>query len=127
MTPLSRILRAVVVVLMVMLPFAKYACAQDGNGQLYVVTHVDLTPDNAAGGTKLLQQFANESRKDPGVVRFELLQDSARPNHFTVVEVWANSKAFEGHEQADHTKHFREKLQPMLGSPFDERLHHIMN
>lgn len=125
MTPMCRMLRVVVVMVLVVLPFAK-ARAQEGNGQLYVVTHVDLTPDNTAGGTKLLQQFANESRKDPGVVRFELLQDSARPNHFTVVEVWTNSKAFEGHERADHTKQFREKLQPMLGSPFDERLHHIM-
>jgi quinol monooxygenase YgiN len=40
--------------------------------------------------------------------------------------VWANQKAFEGHESAEHSKNFREKLQQMLGSPFDERLHHDM-
>jgi quinol monooxygenase YgiN len=43
------------------------------------------------------------------------------------VEVWESQKAFEGHESAEHTKKLREKIQPMLGSPFDERLHHNMN
>jgi len=100
------------------------AFAQDA--RVYVVIHVDLAPPNAGGGTPLLQKFAADSRKDPGVVRFELLQDLARKNHFTLVEVWENQKAFDAHLDAEHTKQFREKLQPMLGSPFDERLHSIM-
>ncbi|HWF39279.1 MAG TPA: antibiotic biosynthesis monooxygenase [Candidatus Acidoferrales bacterium] len=107
-------------------PFATASHAQAPGDKLYVVTHVDLTPNNVEDGTKLLQQFAADSRHDPGVVRFELLEDNDRHNHFTLVEVWENFKAFEAHEAAEHTKIFREKLQPMLGSPFDERLHHIM-
>jgi quinol monooxygenase YgiN len=42
------------------------------------------------------------------------------------VEVWENHAAFDAHLAADHSKQFREKLQPMLGSPFDERLHNIL-
>ncbi len=98
--------------------------AQDS--KLYVVTHVDLTPNYLADGPKLLQQFASDSRKDKGVVRFELLDDVSRKNHFTIVSVWENQAAFDAHLEANHTKQFREKLQPMLGSPFDERLHSIM-
>jgi quinol monooxygenase YgiN len=93
--------------------------------RLYVVTHVDLTPNYTADGTKLLQQFASDSRKDKGSVRMELLADVARKNHFTVVGVWENQAAFDAHVEAGHTKQFREKLQPMLGSPFDERLHSL--
>jgi len=100
------------------------AFAQDS--RLYVVIHVDTTPNYLADGPKLLQKFAADSRKDPGVVRFELLQDTSRKNHFTLVEVWENQKAFDGHLEAAHTKEFRDKLQPMLGSPFDERLHNIL-
>jgi len=121
----SRVLQLLFAALLA-LPFSAPSHAQAAADKLYVVTHVDLTPNFTEDGTKLLQQFAADSRHDPGVVRFELLEDNARHNHFTLVEVWENSKAFEGHEAAAHTKNFREKLQPMLGSPFDERLHHIM-
>jgi quinol monooxygenase YgiN len=120
-------LAAGVAVILALLPFVGKVLAQNANDKLVVVTHVDLTPNYEADGTKLLQQFNADSHHDAGVVRFELLQDNGRPNHFTIVSVWQNMKAFEGHEEASHTKQFREKLQPMLGSPFDERLHHIMN
>jgi quinol monooxygenase YgiN len=96
------------------------------DAKLYVVTHVDLTPNYLVDGTKLLQKFASDTHKDKGVVRFELFDDISRKNHFTMVGVWENQAAFDAHLEADHTKQFREKLQPMLGSPFDERLHSIM-
>jgi quinol monooxygenase YgiN len=98
--------------------------AQDG--KLYVVTHVDLTPNYIADGTRLLQNFAVDSRKDKGVVRFEMLVDVSRKNHFTMVSVWENQAAFDAHLEAAHTKQMCEKLQPMLGSPFDERLHNTL-
>ena len=94
--------------------------------RVYVVTHVDVTPNFANDAAKLLIQYAADSRKDIGSVRFELLGDLSRKNHFTFVSVWENQAAFNAHLEANHTKQFRDKLQPMLGSPFDERLHSIM-
>ena len=103
------------------------APAQDPGQKLYVVTHVDIGgPALAAEGAKLLQQFATDSVKDPGSVRFELLREPTRINHFTIVEVWQSKQAFEAHLIAAHTKSFREKIQPLLGSPFDERLHILL-
>jgi quinol monooxygenase YgiN len=43
-----------------------------------------------------------------------------------MVEVWRSRQDFESHLAASHTRSFREKLQPMLGSPFDERLHKLL-
>lgn len=94
--------------------------------RLYVVTHVDLMPNYIADGTPLLSKFAADSRKDKGAVRFELLQEPGRKNHFTIVSVWENQSAFDNHLEAEHTRQFREKLQPMLGGPLDERLHVIL-
>ena len=93
---------------------------------VYVVTHVDVTPNFTDDATKALREFAADSRRDPGVVRFEVLQQDSRLNHYTIVEVWQSRDAFEKHSAAEHTKRFREKLQPMLGSPFDERLHLLL-
>ncbi len=101
--------------------------AQDSDERLYVVTHVDvLGPNGAAEATKMLHQFAADSRNDQGSLRFEVLRDPDRLNHFTMVEVWRTRQDFESHLAEGHTKAFREKLQPMLGSPFDERLHKLL-
>jgi quinol monooxygenase YgiN len=91
---------------------------------LYVVTHVDVMPKFTAPGRELLKQFADESRTDAGAVRIEVMEELSRPNHSTVVEVWSGRKAYDSHLEAEHTRAYRAKLQPMLGSPFDERLHH---
>jgi len=91
--------------------------------KVYVVTYIDVFPNFAADTTKALQQFADDSRKDAGSVRFEILRDVERTNHFTIVEVWQSRQAYEAHLGLAHTKTFREKIQPGLGSPFDERLY----
>jgi len=90
---------------------------------LYVVTYVDVFPKFVDVTIKALQQFAADSGKDPGAVRFEFLQDVERTNHFSIVEVWRDRPAYDAHLMQDHTKRFREKIQPGMGSPFDERLY----
>jgi quinol monooxygenase YgiN len=99
---------------------------QKGEPQLHVVTYVDVYPNFAADTAKLLQQFAADNRKDAGFVRFEALRDVARANHFAIVEVWQNQKAYDAHLEAPHTKAFRDALQKGLGSPFDERLYNAL-
>jgi len=126
-TPGMRTLRALALITVVVggSALVQNAAAQGGKS-VYVVTHVDVTPNFTADATKALREFAAESKKDPGVVRFEVLQQDSRANHYTVVEVWQTRQAFEAHSVSEHSKRFREKLQPMLGSPFDERLHEIL-
>src|SRR5215472_15836528 len=100
----------------------------EGNSgkQLYVVTYVDVFPNFAAETAKQMQQFAEDSRKDPGCVRFEVMRDVERTNHFSIVEVWQSRQAYDAHLGLAHTKTFREKIQPGLGSPFDERLYYLL-
>ena len=42
-------------------------------------------------------------------------------NHFTIVESWENPAAAEAHAAAAHTKQYRLEIQPLSGSPLDER------
>jgi quinol monooxygenase YgiN len=92
--------------------------------RIYVVTHVDVLPNNP-GGAKLLQQYAEQTRKEKGAERIELYVQISRTNHFTLVEVWDNQADFDAHEADPHSKQFRDQLAPMLAGPFDERLHKI--
>jgi quinol monooxygenase YgiN len=106
---------------------AGWARAQESGAhdRIYAVTHVDILPTDAAAGTKLVQQYVADSRKDKGAVRVEAYIQVSRINHITLVEVWENRQALDAHEAAAHTKKFREQIDPMLGSPYDERLHTI--
>jgi quinol monooxygenase YgiN len=108
--------------------FAGPARSQEApkSGKIYAVIHVDSVPTDAANATKLLQQYAVDTRKDKGAVRIEVYVQADRPNHFSIVEVWQDQAAFDAHEAAAHTKKFREQIQPSLGSPFDERLHRML-
>ena len=92
------------------------------SGSVVVVTHVDVPPPSKDTVIPMLQQLAEASRKDAGNQRFEVQQQASRPNHFTVVETWADQKAYEGHVLAAHTRQFRDKLGPMSGALYDERL-----
>jgi quinol monooxygenase YgiN len=55
-------------------------------------------------------------------VRFEVVQQTNRPNHFTVVEIWKDGKAVETRSMAEATRRFRDKLGPMSGALYDERM-----
>jgi len=90
---------------------------------VYVVTHVDTIPGPGSDGPALLRRLAEDSRKDEGNLRFDVLQHTMRANHFTIVETWRDQKAFDAHANAAHTKQYREALQPLTGSPLDERLY----
>lgn len=104
------------------------ALAQDqaSHDKVYVVTHVDIIPPQAAAGTKLVQQYVVDTRKDPGFVRIEAASEISRGNHISIMEVWQDKKAFDEHTANSHTRQYRQQLDPMLGSPYDERLHHSL-
>jgi quinol monooxygenase YgiN len=95
-------------------------------GPISVLTFVDITPDNKDKGTAFAKQYAADTRKDPGVTRVDLLWQSNRMNHLFIYEVWQSQKAFEAHESLAHVKDFRAKMQPLLGSPFDQRIHQMV-
>ena len=94
--------------------------------ELYVVAHVDAIPPSAKPALDLLMKEAADSKADPGFERYEVLQEAARQNHYTLVEVWRSQSDFDHYVASAHCKAFREKLLPMLGSPFDERFHTIV-
>lgn len=100
--------------------------AHGQQGPVYVVAHIDLMPNGVTPGVAALKQLVAETTKEKDCVRFEVMQQDGRPNHFTVVGVWKDRKAFETHDAAPYTKEFREKLQPFVGSPWDERLHQLI-
>ena len=90
-------------------------------GAIYAITHVDVAPPNTDAGIALLKTVAGPSRKEGGNLAFDALQQTARKNHFEVVEIWGDQKAEDAHEGNAATKDYRAKVQPLLGAHYDRR------
>jgi quinol monooxygenase YgiN len=120
MSLLSKILFA-----LLLLPFATIqAAAQDaGDPTVYVVTYIDVAPASRDADAGLLRQLVADSRKDPGVIRYEAFQRSTPSNQFAIVEVWKDQQSYDAHAASAHVKAFRQQIEPHLVAPIDERPH----
>ena len=103
------------------------AAAGAKGAAVFTVTHVDFIPPKKDDGIAAIRQLAGPSRQDTGNIRYDVLQQSSRPNHLTLVEAWRDHKALEAHEAAAHTVKFRDALLPMSGSLFDRRLYRAID
>ena len=94
---------------------------------VYVVSHVDVPPPRKDECIAALNPLASDSRKSDSNQRFEVVQQTSRPNHFTVVEVWKDHKAYDARGAASAQRTFRDKLGPMLGALYDERIYRAVD
>jgi quinol monooxygenase YgiN len=95
----------------------------EGQSLIYVI-NVDVMPPFTQDAGKLLKAYQECSAKEKGAKRIEVLQRLEHGNHYALIEEWDNQADYDAHRMAKETRKFRTDLQPMLGSPFDERVHH---
>jgi len=100
--------------------------ATAGKDPIFVVTHVDVIPPEKDNGANALEQLADASRRHSGNLQFDVWRQTNRPNHFTVVESWANRGSFDVHQMQKEAREFRLKLGPMSGALYDERLYKVL-
>ena len=120
MRALAHVLSAVVLSALAAMPATR--AQEAGNQAVHIVTYIEAAPASARENAALLKQFADASRKEAGLVRFEVLQRTGQPGHFAIVESWKDKAAADAHAGAAHGKQFHEKLAPSLIAPIDERL-----
>jgi quinol monooxygenase YgiN len=89
----------------------------------YVVTYIEAMPSEEKPAAALIEAYAASGRAAGGNLRFQALQRIDRPNQFAFVSAWKDQQAAEAFAGSDATKQFRDKLQPLLSAPVDERPH----
>ncbi len=100
---------------------------------VYVITHADSIPPeqfppcnrrpdpNGPCSNGLLIGLANDSRAHHGNMRFDVLTQSNRPNHMTVVEMWQSASTQLAHQVHQDKKNFRDALAGVVvGSGVNE-------
>jgi quinol monooxygenase YgiN len=90
------------------------------------ITHVDLIPTSKDEGTAMLKTLGDQSRGTSGNIRYDIWVQSSRANHMTIVESWKSMPALEHFTTEAAMKTFREKLMPMSGSLYDQRLYRLL-
>ena len=87
----------------------------------YAVIYLELRPSARGAALAAFKQYVEASGQEPGRVRIDVLEQIGRAGYFTLVERWADAKAMLAHAGTAHAMRFRELLQPMRLSGYDER------
>ncbi|MFO7923753.1 MAG: antibiotic biosynthesis monooxygenase [Bacteroidales bacterium] len=67
-----------------------------------------------------------ESLKEPGNLRFDILQEAADRCRFTLYEAYVSEKAAAAHKDTPHYKAWRSAVEPWMAGPRKGVKHNIM-
>ncbi len=82
-----------------------------------VHVHVQVTPDSVEQFRQATVENARNSVKEPGVARFDVLQQSDDPTRFVLVEVYRTPADADSHKQTAHYQVWRDTVASMMAHP----------
>ena len=82
---------------------------------VHVFVHVK--PQNIEGFKAASIQNARESVKEPGVARFDVIQQKDEPTSFVLVEVYRTSDDPARHKKTAHYQKWRDTVAHMMAEP----------
>ena len=84
-----------------------------------LVVHVDVRvlPEAVERFRAATLANAASSQQEPGVLRFDVLQDRADPGHVVLVEVYRDEQAAADHKQTAHYLTWRDAVAGMMAVP----------
>ncbi|AGC44662.1 antibiotic biosynthesis monooxygenase [Myxococcus stipitatus DSM 14675] len=87
------------------------------NSLRIVHVQVHVKPEQVDAFREATLANARESVKEPGIARFDLLQDAEDPTRFLLVEVYRTDAAPAEHKQTAHYLRWRDVVAPMMAVP----------
>lgn len=82
-----------------------------------VMVHVHVKPDCIDEFKKITLENAQNSVKEEGIARFDIIQQSDDPTRFVLVEVYRDDEAPKKHKETDHYLTWRDKAVDMMAEP----------
>ena len=84
---------------------------------LVVHVHARVRPEQVADFLAASLVNARESLAEPGVLRFDVIQDQADPAHEVLTEVYRDDDAAAAHKQTAHYAVWRDAVADMMAEP----------
>jgi quinol monooxygenase YgiN len=117
---------AAFLVLISILAGVRAAHAQAPSGPAYIISYIEAATGSQEKTAALLKAWAETVRKNPDNLGFAPLQRRDPANHFAIVEMWKDIKAFEAQAASPEGQQFKAALNAMLIAPYDERPHSVL-
>ena len=84
---------------------------------LVVHVHVRVKPEHVQDFLNATLANARESVKEPGIARFDVLQQQDDPTRFVLIEAYRTSEAPAAHKETKHYEVWRDTVAPMMAEP----------
>jgi quinol monooxygenase YgiN len=84
---------------------------------LAVVVYVHVLPESIEAFRAASLANARASIQEPGVVRFDVMQETADPARFVLFEVYRGQEGAAAHKQTAHYQTWRDTVAPMMAEP----------
>jgi autoinducer 2-degrading protein len=84
---------------------------------LVVHVHVRVRPEDLEAFLEETRRNAAASLEEPGVRRFDLLQDQGDAGHVVLTEVYVDQSAADAHKQTAHYARWRDAVDGMMAEP----------
>jgi (4S)-4-hydroxy-5-phosphonooxypentane-2,3-dione isomerase len=84
---------------------------------LVVHVHVRVQPERVEEFLSATLANARASVQEPGVLRFDVIQDQADPAHVVLVEVYRDDDAAADHKETQHYATWRDTVAEMMAEP----------
>lgn len=82
-----------------------------------VLVHVQVKPECISAFLQATLANARNSVQEPGIARFDVIQESGDPAQFTLIEVYRTPEDPARHKETDHYKRWRDAVEPMMAAP----------
>jgi autoinducer 2-degrading protein len=84
-----------------------------------LIVHVDVhvVPDQVEAFLTATRANATASHREPGVLRFDVVQDLAARTHVVLVEVYRDDAGAAAHKETEHYATWRDAVAPMMAVP----------
>ena len=85
---------------------------------MYIVhVHIRVKPEYVEPFKIISIENARNSQKEPGIARFDLIQQAEDPTRFELVEVYRTPADPAKHKETAHYNKWRDLVEPMLAEP----------
>ena len=82
-----------------------------------VHVHVHVKDGSLDAFTAATLDNARHSVEEPGVIRFDVVQQQDDPTRFVLVEIYRDADAPAAHKSTPHYATWRDTVEPMMASP----------